>query len=320
MVIGEDPFNIERIWQRMLLAFMGHGLTGVVGAGAMTGIEIALWDIVGKALKTPIYKLLGGKCREKVKVYGHAHSVKEALNLVDQGYKALKMGLRSVDKVGEVRKAVGEDVDLCIDLHGPPWLSLSDAINLGRKLEKYDLLFIEDPVPPENLEGLVKVKSGLKTSIAAGERWATIYGFRDLIEREAVDIIQPDMGRVGGITQLKKVCGMAEAHFISVAPHDGSNGPVAEAAALHVCTSIPNFLILEHLADDLPLRQEVATPIEVEDGYMEAPSKPGLGVELDEEVAVKNKPEKPNISVPPHKAEKPYWTMKFRRARWLNSI
>ncbi|MCD6504343.1 mandelate racemase/muconate lactonizing enzyme family protein [Candidatus Bathyarchaeota archaeon] len=320
VVIGENPFNIERIWQRMLLAFMGHGLTGVVGAGAMTGIEIALWDIVGKALKTPLYNLLGGKCREKVKVYGHAHSVKEALNLVDRGYKALKMGLRSADKVGDIREAVGEEVDLCIDLHGPPWLTLSDAINLGKRLEKYNLLFIEDPVPPENLDGLAKVKSELEAPIAAGERWATVYGFRDLIEREVVDIIQPDMGRVGGITQLKKICGMAEAHFISVAPHDGSNGPVAEAAALHVCTSIPNFLILEHLADDLPLRQEVVTPIEVKDGYMKAPSKPGLGVELDEEVAVKNRPREPNISMPPREAENLYWRMRFHRAKWLNSI
>ena len=320
VVVGENPFDIERIWQRMLLAFMGHGLTGVVGAGAMTGIEIALWDIIGKTLKIPLYNLLGGRSRKKVKVYGHTADVKRALELVERGYKAIKMGLNSVDKVGEIREAVGEEVDLCIDLHGPPWLSLSDAVNIGKRLERYNLLFIEDPVPPEDLDALAKVKAELNTPVAAGERWATIYGFRELIEREIVDIIQPDMGRVGGIMQLKKICSMAEAHFISVAPHDGSNGPVAEAAALHVCTAIPNFLILEHLVDDIPLRQEIVTPIEVKDGFMEAPSKPGLGVELNEDLAVRNRPSKPNISVPPPEEENLYWIIRFQRSRWLNSI
>lgn len=320
VVVGENPFDIERIWQRMLLAFMGHGLTGVVGAGAMTGIEIALWDIIGKTLKTPLYNLLGGRSRKKVNVYGHAADVKRALELVEEGYKVIKMGLNSVDKVGEVREAVGEEVDLCIDLHGPPWLSLSDAINIGKRLERYNLLFIEDPVPPEDLDALAKVKAELNTPVAAGERWATIYGFKDLIEMEVVDIIQPDMGRVGGIMQLKKICGMAEAHFISVAPHDGSNGPVAEAAALHVCTAIPNFLILEHLADDIPLRQEIVTPIKVKDGFMEAPSKPGLGVELNEDLAVRNRPNKPNISVPPPEKDNLYWIIRHQRSKWLNSI
>jgi len=288
ILIGEDPGRIERLWQKMLLAMMGHGMTGIVGAGAMTGIEIALWDILGKKLGVPVCDLLGGRCRDRVRVYAHASTVERGQELIERGYTALKGGSlgRPVEVMHNLRKGLGDDVDLCIDVHGPPWFSVPDAIQVGQALEEYDLLFYEDPVPPENVDALAKVAAGISLPLACGERSATIYGFRELIEREIPDVIQPDMGRAGGFSQMKKIAAQAEAHHIMVAPHDGSNGPVAEAAAVHLLAAIPNCLILEHLADDVPWRYEVATELPVHDSHIAVPTKPGLGIELDEAVCL----------------------------------
>ena len=287
ILVGQDPTRIELLWQKMLLAMMGHGMTGVVGAGAMTGIECALWDILGKKLGAPVVDLLGGMCRERVRVYAHAGQPEQALKYVEQGYTALKCGglQHPVRTVRRLRDGLPDEVDLCIDVHGPPWLTVPDAIRVGQELEEYDLLFFEDPVPPENLDALAKVSESLSLPVAAGERSSTIYGCRELIEREIVDVLQPDMGRVGGISQMKKIAAQAEAHHIMMAPHDGSNGPLCEAAAVHVMAAIPNFLILEHRADDVPWRYEVVTELPVVDGYVEVPRRPGLGVELNEDVA-----------------------------------
>jgi galactonate dehydratase len=299
VLIGEDPGRIERLWQKMLLAMMGHGMTGIVGAGAMTGIEIALWDILGKKLGVPVCDLLGGRCRDRVRVYAHASTVERGQELMERGYTALKAGslTRPVEVIHELRRGLGDDVDLCIDVHGPPWFSVPDAIRVGQALEEYDLLFYEDPVPPENVDALAKVAAGISLPLACGERSATIYGFRELIEREIPDVIQPDTGRAGGFSQMKKIAAMAEAHHIMVAPHDGSNGPVAEAAAVHLLATIPNCLILEHLADDVPWRYEVATELPVKDGHIDVPTKPGLGVELNEAVCLAH-PSRGNVTAP----------------------
>jgi L-alanine-DL-glutamate epimerase-like enolase superfamily enzyme len=298
LLIGEDPTRIERLWQRMFLGMMGHGMTGVVGGGAMTGIEMALWDILGKKLGVPVCDLLGGRLRDRVRVYAHAKTTDRALELKERGYTCLKASLleRPVALIKELRKALGDDFDLCIDVHGPPWYTVPDAIRVGQELEEYDLLFYEDPVAPENVESLAKVAAAVNVPIAAGERSATLYGFRELIERDIVDVIQPDMGRAGGLLQVKKVAAQAEAHHIQVAPHDGSNGPIAEAAAVHLLAAIPNCLILEHLVDDVPWRYEIATELPVVDGCIEVPTKPGLGVELDEAVALAH-PSRGNISL-----------------------
>lgn len=298
LLIGEDPTRIERLWQRMFLGMMGHGMTGVVGGGAMTGIEMALWDILGKKLGVPVCDLLGGRLRDRVRVYAHAKTTDRALELKERGYTCLKASLleRPVALIKELRKALGDDFDLCIDVHGPPWYTVPDAIRVGQELEEYDLLFYEDPVAPENVESLARVAAAVNVPIAAGERSATLYGFRELIERDIVDVIQPDMGRAGGLLQVKKVAAQAEAHHIQVAPHDGSNGPIAEAAAVHLLAAIPNCLILEHLVDDVPWRYEIATELPVVDGCIEVPTKPGLGVELDEAVAAAH-PSRGNISL-----------------------
>ena len=325
VVVGEDPVRIERIWQRMLLSIMGHGMTGVVGSGALTGIEIALWDILGKKLGVPVCDLLGGRCWDKIRVYGHAGTGEQALALVEQGYTAVKTGAFSlkagalrgpVRQVKEIREAVGDEIDICVDLHGPPWLTPADAIRIGRAMEPYDLLFFEDPVAPDNVDAIAKVAASVNLPIALGERHATLYGFRELIEREIVDVVQPDMGRAGGLSQGKKIAALAEAHHIMVAPHDGSNGPLAEAAALHLLASIPNGLILEHLVDDVPWRYEVATRMEIRDGYMEVPTKPGLGVELNEEEIMRH-PGGGNTHPPDRDIELMYVQARASRAKAL---
>jgi len=298
ILIGLDPTRIELIWQKMMLGMMGHGMTGVVGAGAMTGIEVALWDILGKKLNAPVVDLLGGMCRERVRVYAHASEPEHAQKLVSEGYTALKAGgLRHpIRTIKRLRDALSPDIDLCIDVHGPPWLTSPEAIRIGNELEEFDLMFYEDPIPPENMDALKKVSDALSIPVAAGERSSTIYGCRELVEREIVDVLQPDMGRVGGISQMKKISAQAEAHHIMMAPHDGSNGPLCEAAAVHIMASIPNFIILEHRANDVPWRYEMCTELPVINGFIDVPRRPGLGVEINEAV-LRRHPGVSNVAV-----------------------
>ena len=299
VLIGDDPAHIEKLWQKMLVAQMGHGMTGIVGAGAMTGIDMALWDIKGKALNTPVWNLLGGKVRDKIRIYSHASTPEVALDLKRRGITAVKTGgvKDPLRKVEAIRDAIGDEMDVMVDLHGPPWMTPKDAIVLGRALEPFHLLFMEDPVAPENLDGLARVQDQVAIPIAAGERSATIWGWRQMIEREIVDVIQPDTGRAGGISQMKKLAGMAEAHHIMMAPHSGSLGPVAEYAALHLLAAIPNALMLERIEDDWPGRRDVisAHP-EQKNGFLDVPNTPGLGVDINEEFIAKL-PSQRNVSI-----------------------
>jgi galactonate dehydratase len=300
ILVGEDPTHIERLWQKMMSAIMGHGMTGTVGAGAMTGIDMALWDIKGKALNTPVWNLLGGKIRDKIRIYAHANAPEVALDLKRRGVTAIKCGGVSdpVRKVAALREAIGDEMDLMIDLHGPPWLTPADAAQVARALEPYRLMFVEDPIAPENLDGFRRIRDAANVTLAAGERMATVYGLRDLIEKDLVDIVQPDTGRAGGITQMKKIAAMAEAHHIMMAPHSGSLGPVAEYAALHVMAAIPNALILERIEDDWAGRAQTVIPHPVqENGFLKVPDGPGLGVDIDEEF-VKRFPSECNVSIP----------------------
>ena len=223
--------------------------------------------------------------------------------------------MQTVDKL---RRALGPDIDLMVDVHGPPWLTTADAIRLGQALEEYDLLFYEDPVPPENVEALAKVAEAVNLPIAAGERHSNIYGVRELIEREIVDVIQPDTGRAGGLMQMKKIAAMAEAHFITFAPHDGSLGPVAEYACLHLLATVPNFLIMEHLEDDVPQRYEVIDPLpEIVGGDILVPDRPGLGVDIVEE-AIAKYPARGNLPRVNPDEEYVYFSARRKRARLGN--
>ncbi len=300
ILIGEDPMHIERLWQKMMSAIMGHGMVGTVGGGAMTGIDMALWDIKGKALGTPVWNLLGGKIRDRIRIYAHANTAEVAVSLKNQGITAIKCGGVSdpVRKVAMLREAIGDEMDLMIDLHGPPWLTPADAAQVARALEQYRLMFVEDPIAPENLDGFRRIRDAANVTLAAGERMATIYGLRDLIEKDLVDIVQPDTGRAGGITQMKKIAAMAEAHHIMMAPHSGSLGPVAEYAALHVLASIPNGLILERIENDWAGRAQTVIPHPVQqDGFLKVPDKPGLGVDIDEDFVARF-PSECNVSNP----------------------
>lgn len=283
MLIGEDPAHIERLWLKLRAAMGNHGNTGVVGGGALSAIEMALWDIKGKALGVPVWSLLGGKVRDRVRVYAHASTPDHARSCVALGYRALKTGgvARPLEKVALLREAVGPDIDLAVDLHGPPDLTTKDAMVLGRELEKYRLLFWEEPVSCENWEGLARLRDSVAIPLATGERLATVWEFQRLLAQGCADVVQPDTGRCGGILQMRKVAAMAEAVFATMAPHSGSLGPVAEYAALHVLASIPNALILERFSHDWPGREAVVTPgVRVVDGHIAVPDTPGLGVEL----------------------------------------
>ena len=284
ILIGEDPAHIDRLWNKMLLASMGHGQTGTVGGGAMTAIEMALWDIKGKTLGQPVWNLLGGRFRDRIPVYGHARTAERARELIERGYRAAKVsftGAVDLDDVWAVREAMGPERDIMVDAHGPSWMTTQDAILIGREIEKMDPLFYEDPIAPEHWTGYRRLRDALSIPLAAGERVSTIHHIRPLIEEELVDVIQPDTGRAGGITQMRKMAAMAEAHGITVAPHSGSLGPVAEFAALHVMATIPNALMLERIEFDWSGRYEVVMPVlKVVDGHLPVPDAPGLGVDL----------------------------------------
>ncbi|MEJ1157224.1 mandelate racemase/muconate lactonizing enzyme family protein [Prosthecomicrobium sp. N25] len=314
ILVGEDPTHIERLWQKMQIAMMGHGMLGTVGAGAMTGIDMALWDIKGKALGTPVWNLLGGKVRDKVRIYTHANSARIALSAKERGIMTIKCGGVSdpVRKVAMLREAVGDEMDIAIDLHGPPWMTPADAARLARALEPYNLLWIEDPIAPENLDGYRRIRDSAHVPLAAGERMATIFGERELIENDLVDVLQPDTGRAGGITQMKKIAAMAEAHHIMMAPHSGSLGPVAEYAALHLMASIPNALILERIEDDWPGRYETIVPHpKQENGWITVPDAPGLGCDIDE-AFVARFPSEGNLMVPVTEKGQSYAAGTFR--------
>ncbi len=300
-LMGQDPTKVVYHWQAL---YRGSRFPlGTVSMGALSGVEIALWDIIGKKYNAPVYKLLGGPCRDKIRAYTHLQGItpdelaREAHELVRKGYTAVKfvpyppdystidpnaIVRKAVDRVRVVREAVGDDVDILLDYHGTEF-SAANAVRTAKALEPFQPLFLEEPVLHENVDAMLEVKSKTTIPIATGERLFTRYGFRDLIEKRAVDIIQPDPIVCGGILETLRIGAMAEAYYISLAPHNPC-GPIATAAALHVDACAPNFLIQEHIPDDTSFRRSlVDEPMKLEEGYFHLPTRPGLGIELDED-------------------------------------
>ena len=293
-IIGHDPGAIERHWQVMFLHNRYRG--GVIINSALSAIDQALWDIKGKVLGVPVYELLGGAVRRRIRNYAGAGDAENARARIKEGFTAIKGGAWYTDKdiderqvvprfresVAELRAAVGPDVDIMIDNHGRSRPSL--AIRQIRAVEAFDLLFFEEPVPPDNPDCLELLRrAGLKTDLAAGERLLNRWQYKELIQRQLVDVIQPDVCHCGGISELRRIAALAEMYAIQVAPHN-PKGPVATAASIHVCAAIPNFLILEH-AHLNPLFDEVQVePIKMNAGHYDLPTAPGLGVDLNEEV------------------------------------
>ena len=301
-LIGRDPRDIEGLWN---LLYAGSRFPGgsVVNA-AISGIEHALWDISGKAAGLPVYRLLGGKCREKVRVYQSPHGptpeelAEHAVTLIERyGYTALKVGplppgyqmlpwnaaLRAaVARVEAVRRAVGDDIDLGVVAHARSF-EPARALELCLALAPVRPCFIEEPLRPENYAALAKLSQHTDVPLATGEMLYTKYEFRDLIALQAVDIIQPDVCLTGGLWEMKKIAALAEANYVSVAPHNPC-GPIATAVNVHFAASTQNFVVLEYQPDDeAPRRELVDEPMQLVDGYLELPERPGLGLDLMEE-------------------------------------
>jgi galactonate dehydratase len=279
LLIGENPLAIERLWLKIYDSLHGHGLTGAVRGGVQSAIDMALWDIKGKALGVPVHELLGGRVHDRIRVYGHANTVAQARELVEAGYTAFKCG-PSARTIAELRGAVGDDIEIGLHCHGE--LTVHAAVRLARAAEPYRPAFLEEPTHPDELAALVAVAEKVDVPLAAGERLFHKWSFYDLIKTGAVALIQPETTRLGGITELKKITALAEAAGIHVAPHDGSVGPIVEVANMHVMATTPNFLYLEHRHTDVPWRHTVVRgAAEVVDGHMALPTAPGLGIELD---------------------------------------
>jgi galactonate dehydratase len=302
LVIGKDPFHIEYLYHSMYRNLHQIGQTGAVVA-AISGIEIALWDIVGQVCGRPIYDLIGGPCREKVRLYSHASTPEHCGHLADKGYTAIKAYFpvgprpagerigapRSVTVAEEIaalkhlkacRDVVGDAVDICVDAQAR--YTVSAAIRMAKRLEEVGLLFFEEPVGPENIAALAKVREAVNVPICEGERQYTRYGFRDMIAAQAVDMIMPDIVRTGGIMETKKIAAMAESYYMHVSPHN-PNSPVSSLASLHVMANIPNGLLLEFVDDehDVPWRNDLLTnPPVFDNGFLHLPTEPGLGSKL----------------------------------------
>ena len=306
-LIGSDPRKIELLWQQMV--------RNGVNMAAISGIETALWDILGQSLGTPIYQLLGGRTHERVRVYADGffrgadyvagEYAEKAVEAVASGLTALKMDVDepiasghsvngvltgadlrlTVEMVRSVREAVGIDVDLCIDAHGA--FDLPSALRLDQALREYELLWIEDPVSMNSLKTMARVALESATPICTGELLETRFAFRELFESQAADIIMPDLARTGGVMELKRIAAAAETYRIPLAPHN-MVGPVCTLASAHVCSAAANFMILEYQLGDVPWIDELLDePIRLEDGHIILSQRPGLGVRLNHDAVRK---------------------------------
>jgi galactonate dehydratase len=294
-LIGQDPLRIEHHWQAIYRGQFYRG--GPVLCSALSGIEQALWDITGKWLGQPIYKLLGGATRDKIRMYGwvngdtYGEYIESAKVSAKAGFTALKVAVlgamqtvdtlavleENVQRFADLRQAVGSQVDIGIDFHGR--VSPAMAVRLAKALEPHYPMFIEEPVLPENVDTMVTVARSTSIPIATGERLFAKWGFREVLEKQAAVILQPDISHAGGILECKKIAAMAECYYAAIAPHCPL-GPIALAACLQLDACIPNFLAQEHVTTGVGYLKE---PFQIVDGYIPLPTKPGLGIELDDE-------------------------------------
>jgi galactonate dehydratase len=290
-LLGKDPRAVAHHWQAMYRHAFYRG--GPVLTSAISGIDQALWDIKGKALGVPVYELLGGPTRARVRVYAHAGTVERIQQRKAEGFTAFKTGVfkerparlvenkafidRATQRFAELRTAIGDDCDLAIDFHGAT--SPQTAKLLIKALEPYQPMFIEEPVNCQEVDVMADIARGTHLPIATGERIFTKWGFREILERKAASILQPDLCHAGGITECRLIAGMAEAFYAAIAPHNPL-GPISLAAGLHLAAAIPNFLCQEQASLGVGY---IKKPFQVRDGYIDIPEGPGLGIELDEE-------------------------------------
>ena len=289
-LVGKDPRRVAHHWQAIYRHAFYRG--GPILTSALSGIDQALWDIKGKALGVPIYELLGGPTRDRIRVYAHSANPEDMKSKILQGFRAFKTGPATrrptrivetpaaigyaAERFGALRQAAGPDVDIGIDFHGaiqPPTAKL-----LIKALEPHQPMFIEEPVQCQNVDVMAEIARGTHLPIATGERIFTKWGFREILEKKAAVILQPDLCHAGGITEVRLIAGMAEAYYASIAPHNPL-GPISLAAGIQIAASIPNFLCQEQVSLG---EGYVKAPFKVENGYILLPDGPGLGIELDE--------------------------------------
>jgi len=296
--VGKDPRLMEHHYQ--VVSRDTHFAGAVLGA-AVSAIDVALWDILGKSADLPVYQLLGGKCREKVKVYANVggRTVEElgesARRGVEQGFTCFRMTpfmpnfeqqnstqlvTTAAKRVQAAREALGDEMDLGLEIHRN--LRPEEAIVLARELAAFKILYYEDPLAPQSIEALEYVARHVDIPIATGERFYSMYQFKDLIDRKIVSLIRPDVSLAGGFTQVKKIAGMAEAAFVGLFPHL-MGSPVNNAVFAQLAAAIPNYAFTESNEAGEPLNQIVDEPTRIENGYRLLPDRPGIGVEIDEE-------------------------------------
>jgi galactonate dehydratase len=291
-LVGKDPRQVTHHWQAIYRHAFYRG--GPVLTSALSGIDMALWDIKGKALGVPVYELLGGPTRSKVRIYKQVRTPAEIRAGVAAGFTAFKTGPQfrrrypryietlsqvnhAVEQFAALRKAGGDDVDIGIDFHGK--VSPATAKLLIKGLEPYQPMYVEEPINCQNHDLMAEIARGTHLPIATGERVFTKWGFREVLERKAATVLQPDLCHAGGITECRLIAGMAEAYYATIAPHNPL-GPISLAAGIQLAASIPNFLCQEHrtLGEGY-----LKKPFVVKDGFVDLPKAPGLGIELDEE-------------------------------------
>ena len=293
LLVGENPFNVERLWDKVYKVSFGHGIKGI-SLYALSAVEIALWDIIGKARKLPVYEMLGGLCKDKVKAYASLMEYskpeevgKVSVRWVEEGYKAVKIhqGRKdAVESTKAVRDAVGDDIKIMLDVNGA-WTP-QEAIKNARELEKYDLTWLEEPIwPVDDYNSLAHLREETTIPIAGGENEHTHYGFRELITKGAFDIVQPDVIMTGGISICRKIIALAEAWNLDLATHSFFFGPGVPAS---VQLSLSNMRSEWVEINAVPLEEYfISPPFRPEKGYISVPGKPGLGFEVDWEVVDK---------------------------------
>jgi galactonate dehydratase len=317
-LIGEDPTRIEYLWQMMYRQHFWHS-NGIVRGTALSGIDIALWDILGKIHNVPCHELWGGRVRDYIRLYCHLGGGKMedfygtkidngkqfgelAKQAVEEGFTAFKsmavpetmpleglMPVRYAEKcVAAMREAVGDDIDIMVDCHARP--SPRMGLQFAKALEPYGLYFFEEPCWPETMEDIALIQRAVKTPIATGERLVGVHAFRELFEKRAASVIQPDITHCGGLSEVRRISALAEAYRVAIAPHN-PQGPVSTAASIEFGFSAPSYIICENVQTDVPWRKDVVSEgyILEKKGQLVFPSKqPGLGIEINEEEAKKH--------------------------------
>jgi galactonate dehydratase len=303
-LVGRDPFQIKHTTQ---IAYEDFAIRrgSLELYSAISGVEQALWDIVGRATGQPVYNLLGGPCRERIRVYANGWSYKmsdpddyarAAASVVEQGFTALKLDplprpwrtfipkeheRHAVKVIEAIRKAVGPEVDILLDIHRR--LAPVHAISLARRLEEFEPYWFEEPCQAENLEAIAEVRANTRIPVVTGENIFAKWGFRPVLERRAADIINPDVANCGGILELKEIAAMAEPYLVAVSPHNYNSMVLGLAATVHASAGMPNFIITEYFLPFVEMGRKVCrNPLEPENGYIALPTAPGLGIEIDE--------------------------------------